>query len=231
MGAPHLGRPGASTADIDATQSVHLHLATQQARADRHPGPRGAGAGLLFPVVDGAQVGHQQRHPGQRLQGQQDHPVPGLGARPLGHPARQGHPHLRRLPGRPARLPGDHELRLPGRRGRERPVQEDHQHPEGPHGRAHAAPPALRALRPHPALPAGPFPQGQAGRARHHDQGRGRAARRLHRRRLRAADVPRRPGADGDPVHHAAELAARASSSSSCWACRWRSSRGCAGRC
>ena len=50
-----------------------------------------------------------------------------------------------------------------------------------------------------------PFPQGQAGRARHHDQGRGGAARRLHRRRLRAAGLPRRPGADGARLHPGAE--------------------------
>jgi hypothetical protein len=65
-------------------------------------------------------------------------------------------PHLRRLPGRPARLPGDHELRLPGRRNRERPCSRRPSTPRRPHGRAHAAPPALRALRPHPALPGRP---------------------------------------------------------------------------
>ena len=46
-----------------------------------------------------------------------------------------------------------------------------------------------------------------------------------------AADVPGRPGADGDHLHPDAELAARHHRRSCCWRCRWRSSRGCASRC
>ena len=42
-----------------------------------------------------------------------------------------------------------------------------------------------------------------------HGQGRGRAARRLHRRRLRSAGAARRPGADRAGVHPGAEFLAR----------------------
>ena len=195
-------------------KSVLLHLATQQARAARDPDAwscwRRFSTSCRSPCRSRSSTTASRATPSSTTRRSRSWHVE-LDLSAIFHGKVLAH--LRRLPGRPAHLPGDHELRLPGRRGGERPVQEEHQHQEGPHGRAHAAPPALRALRPHPALPAGPLPQGQAGRARDHDQGRGRAARRLHRRRLRAADVPRRPGADGDHLHHDAELAAAASSS------------------
>ena len=56
--------------------------------------------------------------------------------------------------------------------------------------------------------------RGQAGRGRQHDQGRGRADRRLHRRRLHPAGLPRHAGADRAPLHPGAELLAGARSRS-----------------
>ena len=46
-------------------------------------------------------------------------------------------------------------------------------------------------------------------RNRDHGEGRGRAARRLHRRRFRPAGAARRPGADGAGLHRGAEFLAR----------------------
>ena len=72
-----------------------------------------------------------------------------------------------------------------------------------------------------------PFPQGEAGRNRHHDQGRGGAARRLHRRRLRAAGLPRRPGADRARLHPDPEHLARPRHRRRPGAAGWPSSRRC----
>ena len=122
--------------------------------------------------------------------------------------ARRHHP-LPRLrpfaPGVPARAVAD----LPRADRAQRLAQVPDQHHEGLDGRAHAAPPALRALRPHPALPALALPPRQGRRDGDHDQGRGRAARRLHRRGADHAAVPRRAGVDGDVLHPLPALGAR----------------------
>ena len=88
----------------------------------------------------------------------------------------------------------------------QRRLQILHQHPQGPSRRAHAAAHALRPLRAAAALPARGHGHGQARRGGEHDQGRGRADRRVHRRRLHPAGLPGDAGRDRAPLHHRAEL-------------------------
>ncbi len=98
------------------------------------------------------------------------------------------------------------ERRVPAARDHQRALQVLHQHLQGPARRAHAAAAALRSDRSRAALSADRVPPGQAGRDRHHDQGRGGAARRVHRRCLRAALLSWRADRDGTGLHPAAEL-------------------------
>ena len=78
-------------------------------------------------------------------------------------------------------------LPVPLLRSRERLLQALHLDLQGPARRAHAAPHALPAHRHAAALPAAAVPAAALLRDRHHGEGRGGAARRLHRRRLRPA--------------------------------------------
>ena len=70
---------------------------------------------------------------------------------------------------------------------------------------------------------------GEGRRSRDHGQGRGGAARRLHRRCLRAAGAARRPGADGAALHHGPEFLARHDRGRDRRRSRSCSSRACAG--
>ena len=92
--------------------------------------------------------------------------------------------HLRGLPGRSP----DAAVRLVGAvpvlRAHQRRLQVLDQRRQGRARRAHAAPDALRPVRAGSALHAGCASQRQVLRDRDHRQGRGRADRRLHRRRV-----------------------------------------------
>ena len=186
--------PGAVRSDrgtAGGTQPFRLHHPLQQARpaADRAAGGRHHGG--LLPVARPAEDHHQRGDPGRQV------------------PAARRHRRLPRLRARPPRVPARAVAGVPRADRAERLAQVPDQHHEGLDGRAHAAPPALPALRPDPALPDHALPPRQGRRDGDHDQGRGRAARRLHRRGADHAAVPRRPGADRDVLHPLPALGAR----------------------
>ncbi len=105
----------------------------------------------------------------------------------------------------------DHAVgRLPGAGGDQRPLQILHQLLQGPARRAHARAVPLRADGPGAALPHERVPPGEGRRGRHHDPRRGGAARRLHRRRHRAAGVPARADPHRHRLHPGAEPLSRA---------------------
>ena len=98
---------------------------------------------------------------------------------------------------------------VPVLRAGERLLQVLHLDLQGPARRAHAAAHALPAGRHAAALPAAAVPPAALLRSRHHGEGRGGAARRLHRRRLRPAGLPAQPGGHRHGVHPDAEHHAR----------------------
>ena len=86
---------------------------------------------------------------------------------------------------------------VPGVRPDQRRLQVLDQRRQGRARRAHAAADALRPFRPGPALHARGAAHGEVVRDGDDHQGRGRADRRLHRRCLHHAGLPRHAGDDG----------------------------------
>ena len=120
---------------------------------------------------------------------------------------------------------------VPVLRPHQRRVQVLDQRRQGRARRAHAAADALRPVRPGAAVHAGGAANGQVVGDGDHHQGRGRADRRLHRRRLHHAGLPRHAGADGSVLHHGAERLARPDGGWSWSACSSPSSRACGANC
>ena len=171
------GRPPAARGDADGSQHLSLHLAAQREVATAHPGddPR------LVPV--------SLRHARAAQAHRQRCPV-GAGRAPSVRDAV-----------RPGRLSVPAVRPVPDPRPDQRRLQIRHQRLRGHRRRTHAAPAALRAVLARAALPSAPFPAHLARRDRADDQCRGRAARRLHRRGVRAAGVSGRHAAHRPGVH------------------------------
>ena len=164
---------------------------------------------FYFPRARPAQDHRQQRHfRGGIRRGGIDAVVPDHLLAIWQGPVRGTGVAVRRCRAGAARLPHGLVLRLPVHGDRERQLQALHQHAEGSHGRAHAASPALRADRPHAAVPYPSSAQAEAGRGGEHDQCRSGAVGRVHRRLLRAADPGWRPGDHRHDLHHVAECLA-----------------------
>ena len=199
------------------TQHLQIYLAPLEAGADRDSADGAPVDAVLFHRPRRAEAHHQPGNHGRRLSRS------GLGPAVLGHRRavrrdadRPAGRFVRRLHDGAADPAAGAQLRFPLPGLRQRRFQVRHQHEQGTLGRAHAAPPALRAERPHPALSDHAGAQAQAGRDGHHDQGRGGTARRLHRRRLHRARVPRRSGLDGHGFHYGAKHLAGPGGRGSC---------------
>ena len=166
--AGRASRARPETGNCHGLQSFQIHTEAQLARAAVHPGARPGVAGALFPVARPAQDDRQQPDPGQRIRfRRRDGPIPRFDPdfancraswSACCYRARSTAENYDRL-----RLASRwNRVLLSGRPQpdllRARPhkwwLQAADQHAEGPHGRAHAAPPALRAVRPGVAVSA-----------------------------------------------------------------------------
>ena len=191
----------------NGAEPLQVHLEPFQEPADLDPVHRRTVHADVLPRLRHPQAHRQRSHPGQGFRdarrdteraadfhresvrrGVAD-AFRGVRTRPHGRPDRAQHG-------------------VPGLCRHQRHVQAVHQHVQGPAGRAHAAPPSLPAGRPRPQVSVSAVPQGAQLRDRHHDQGRGRPAGRLHRRGFRDTGLPCRPGPVRPHLHHASELAA-----------------------
>ena len=185
-------------------------MAEQPARAGRHSGDRAGLAAPVFLVARPAEVDRQRRDPRASLQGRGRNDQ-GLQA----DACASGLPRRSVLRALQRRRHGARHLSVRAEHGvlRARPDQRRLQMADQPSerrdGRAHAAPLALRSRAPAHLVRARGDPWNQAGRGGQHDQQRGRADRRVHRRCLRAAGLPRHPGADRSRLHPGAERVAR----------------------
>ncbi len=221
-----LTRGAASPCFIQATErarphgaqprSLHLDAYLAAAALDRRH--RRSVDDPLLHVVRPAETDRQRTDPGRRFRERRRHPAlhaPRL--RSAAHrPCRVFRRHRTRPPADIVRA----EHRVPAAGHHQRPLQILHQHLQGPPRRADAAAHPLPACRSGAALSRQPLQAGEIGRSGDHGEGRGGAAGRLHRRRLRAAGHAGRPGAHRHDVHHGAEFLARARSRwASCW-CR-----------
>ena len=190
-------------------QPLPLYLAEESRRADHRPADHRCLDPLQLGLLRRPQADRQRRHPGRGFQERQDdrhlHGVHPPSASVAGRRELQD---IRGLPGRSGRASHGALQLFPAAGPDQRRLQIRHQRPQGHPRRAHAAAHALRPVQPADALPPGGDPGRQAGRDRQHDQGRGRADRRLRRRRLHPAGLPAQPGLDRACLHHGAELLA-----------------------
>ena len=190
----------------DGSRTRPLYLEAHLGQPVVDPARRRRFDGAVFHVVRSAEADRQRADPGSRIRTAGRNPdLPGHRIRPAVHRPRDA------VSGHPARA-HQHavcaERRVPGAGHHQRPVQILHQHLQGPARRKNAEAHPLRADRPHPALPAERLQTDEGRRSREHGEGRGRAARRLHRRRLRAAGAARRTGGDGADLHRRPEFLA-----------------------